>query len=109
MIETINRAINLANETVRDRSCSDTVAQGAKNLLPTAIGQAIRIRATNRETQAIEDRQNLPNFQKEFPTVFPEKILITLPPLHNGLNHTINLDETQKKNFRNEYRRIPEN
>ena len=38
MIETINRAINLANETLRDRSCSDTVAHSAKNLLAAAVG-----------------------------------------------------------------------
>src|SRR5436853_6305757 len=47
MIETINRAINLANENLRDHSCSDAVTQGGKNLLAADVEQAIKIKTTN--------------------------------------------------------------
>ncbi len=57
----------------------------------------------------VNDQQPIPNFKKEYPEVFPDKIPMALPPLRQGLNHTINLDDNQKHNFRNEYRRIPEN
>ena len=49
----------------------------------------------------------LPDFEAEFPEVFPKETPMVLPPLRPGLNHTINLDETKQKEFRNEYRSIP--
>ena len=48
------------------------------------------------------------NFKDEFPSMFPEKIPVTLPPLRKGLNHNITLKESELCNYRNEYRPIPE-
>ena len=53
-------------------------------------------------------QKQIPNFKDEFPSVFPEKIPVTLPPLRKGLNHTITLKESELGNYRNEYRPIPE-
>ena len=52
--------------------------------------------------------QQLPNFQKEFPSVFPKDIPTKLPPLPPGLNHKITLKDSELCNYRNEYRPIPE-
>jgi len=52
-------------------------------------------------------RPKIPDFEKEFPTVFPTETPMVLPPLRPGLNHRINLDESRKDQFRNEYRTIP--
>ena len=52
--------------------------------------------------------QQLPNFQKEYPAVFPKEIPTKLPPLRPGLNHKITLKDSELSNYRNEYRPIPE-
>ena len=52
--------------------------------------------------------QQLPNFQKEFRSVFPNEIPTKLPPLRPGLNHKITLKDSELSNYRNEYRPIPE-
>ena len=52
--------------------------------------------------------KQIPKFKDEFPSVFPEKIPVTLPPLQKGLNHKITLKESELGNYRNEYRPIPE-
>ena len=36
---------------------------------------------------AAQYQKQIPNFKDEFPSVFPEKIPVTLPPLRKGLNH----------------------
>ena len=53
-------------------------------------------------------QKQIPNFKEEFPSVFPEKIPVTLPPLRKGLNHKITLKESELGNYRNEYHPIPE-
>ena len=53
-------------------------------------------------------KMQIPNFQKEFPSVFAEKIPVTLPPLRKGLNYRITLKNSELGNYRNEYRPIPE-
>ena len=53
-------------------------------------------------------QKQIPNFKDEFPSVFPDKIPVTLPPLRKGLNHKITLKESELGNYRNEYRPIPE-
>ena len=53
-------------------------------------------------------QKQIPNLKDEFPSVFPEKIPITLPPLRKGLNHKITLKESELENYRNEYLPIPE-
>ena len=53
-------------------------------------------------------QKQIPNFKDEFPSVFPEKIPVTLPPLRKGINHKIMLKESGLGNYRNEYRPIPE-
>ena len=50
----------------------------------------------------------IPNLKDEFPSVFAEKIPVTIPPLRKGLNHKITLKESEVGNYRNEYRPIPE-
>ena len=95
--DTIRSAITTAEETLASRIWRDheDVRAQARILLDAATAQLQR---------ALE----LPNFQEEFPTVFPDKISITLPPLREGLNHSIELDEELKYAFKNDYRRIPE-
>ena len=53
-------------------------------------------------------QKQIPNFKDELPSVFPEKIPITLPPLRKGLNHKITLKESELGNYRNEHCPIPE-
>ena len=53
-------------------------------------------------------QKQIPNFKDEFPSMFPEKIPVTLPPLRKELNHKITLKESKLGNYRNEYRPIPE-
>ena len=53
-------------------------------------------------------KKQIPNFRDEFPSVFLEKIPVTLPPLRKGLNHKITLKESELGNNRNEYSPIPE-
>ena len=53
-------------------------------------------------------QKQIPNFKEEFPSVFPGKIPITLPPLRKGLNYKITLKESELRNYRNEYSPIPE-
>ena len=36
-------------------------------------------------------QKQIPNFKEEFPSVFPEKNPVTLPPLRKGLNYKITL------------------
>ena len=52
--------------------------------------------------------QQLPNFQKEFPSVFLQKIPTKLLPLRPGLNLKITLKDPELSNYRNEYRPISE-
>ena len=44
-------------------------------------------------------QKQIPNFKDEFPSVFPEKIPVTLPPLRKGLNHKITLKESEHGNY----------
>ena len=53
-------------------------------------------------------QKQIPNFKEEFPSMFPEKIPVTLPPLRKGLNHKIMLKESELSKYRNEYHPIPE-
>ena len=53
-------------------------------------------------------QKQIPNFKDEFPSVFREKIPVSLPPLRKGLNHKITLKESELSNYRNKYRPIPE-
>ena len=53
-------------------------------------------------------QKQIPNVNEEFPSVFPEKIPVTVPPLQTGLDHKITLKESELGNYRNEYRPIPE-
>ena len=53
-------------------------------------------------------QEQIPNFKDEFPSVFPEKIPVTLPPLRQGLNHKFTLKESELGTYRNEYHPIPE-
>ena len=53
-------------------------------------------------------QKQIPNFKEEFPSVFLEKIPVTLPPLRKELNHRIMLKESELGNYRNEYHPIPE-
>ena len=46
--------------------------------------------------------QQLPNFQKEFPSVFPKEIPTKLPPLWPGLNHKITVKDSELSNYCNE-------
>ena len=41
-------------------------------------------------------RTRIPDFEAEFPQVFPRDTPMKLPPLRPGLNHRINLDESKK-------------
>ena len=50
----------------------------------------------------------IPNFKEEFPSMFLEKIPVTLPALRKGLNYKITLKESELGNYRNEYHPIPE-
>ena len=43
--------------------------------------------------------KQIPNFKDEFPSVFPKKIPVTLPPLRRGLNHKITLKESELGNY----------
>ena len=49
-------------------------------------------------------QKQIPNFKDKFPSVFAEKIPITLPPLWQGLNYKITFKESGRGNYRNEYR-----
>ena len=53
-------------------------------------------------------QKQIPNFKDEFPSVFSEKIPVTLPPLRKGLIYKIMLNESELSHYRNEYRPIPE-
>ena len=53
-------------------------------------------------------QKQIPNFKEEFPSMFPEEIPVTLPPLRKGLNHKITLKESELGNYRKEYCPIPE-
>src|SRR5258706_14309236 len=94
-LNSIRGAAAIATEVIQNKEewNDDEVRETAKTLLSIATATM---------------RNQLPDFQKEFPEVFPGKIPVTLQPLRPGLNHTINLDETRKNEFRNEYRAIPQ-
>ena len=49
-------------------------------------------------------QKQIPNFKEEFPSVFPEKIPVTMPPLRKGLNHKISLKVSELSNYE---KRIP--
>ena len=53
-------------------------------------------------------QKQIPIFEEEFPSVFPEKIPVTLLLLQKGLNRKITLKESELDNYRNEYYPIPE-
>ena len=40
-------------------------------------------------------QKQIPKFKDEFPSMFPEKIPVTLSPLQKGLNHKITLKESE--------------
>ena len=51
--------------------------------------------------------KQLPNFQREFPSVFQKEIPTKLPPLRPELNHKITLKDLELCNYQNENRPIP--
>ena len=48
-------------------------------------------------------QKQIRNFRDEFPSMFTEKIPVTLPPLHKGLNYKITLKQLKPGNYRNKY------
>ena len=47
-------------------------------------------------------KKQIPNFKDEFPSMFLEKIPVTLPPLRKEHNHKITLKESKLGNYSNE-------
>ena len=99
-LDLLQKAMQIAEHTLQDSAWDDEpeVRELAKQIISAATAAK----------QQTNNNEQLPNFAKEFPQVFPETIPMKLPPLRKGLNHTIHLDDSQKQTFRNEYRRIPE-
>ena len=52
--------------------------------------------------------RQLPNFQQQFPTVFPKESPTKLVPLWQGLNYKITLKDAEISDYQNEYRLIQE-
>ena len=92
LLDTIRRTAKAAVE-ILDDSEQEKAHPSAEDIL---------VRATK-----IFNRQ-WPNFQQEFPLVFPKDIPTKLPPLRPGLNHKIILKDSELINYCNEYRPIPE-
>ena len=92
-INLIRRMATAAIETLQEPQWNKEVYDHARQMIAYA---------------ACAYKKQIPNFKEEFPSVFLEKIPVTLPPLRKGLNHKITLKESELGNYRNEYRPIPE-
>ena len=53
-------------------------------------------------------QKQIPNFKEEFPSMFLEKMPVTLPSIRKGLKYKITLKDFEHSNYRIEYRPIPE-
>ena len=92
-IDLIRRMATVAIETLQQPQWDKEVHDQARQMIVYA---------------ACAYQEQIPNFKDEFPSVFPEKIPITLPPLRKVLNHKITPKQSELGNYRNEYHPIPE-
>ena len=72
--------VTAAIETLQEPQCDKKVHDHARQMIAYAA-------------QAYQ--KQIPNFKDEFPSVFTEKIPVTLPPLRKGLNHKISLKDLE--------------